>query len=298
MNLVDLASSPRLLDLGMSLSGRVGPATARRLTGVLVQLIGRIEPRVYRVVRANLRGVWAGIDPPGLEAMTRRVFSHFVLSYYDLFRAIRRPDENLLDKVRLPQWVLDRLQEAAAIGRGVVLVMPHTASFDLGGQVVQTYVPHLQVISLPQPSPGFAWLNELRQRGGAEITPLSPAALRQAFRTLRTGGVLVVGGDRPVSDLDEPVSFFGRPVRMPSAHIRLALKTDALVAVICCVLEAGTGHYALHTEPFLEMVRSGDREQDLVLNMRRVLDSLESVIRRWSDQWLMTVPLWPDLLET
>jgi hypothetical protein len=50
----------------------------------------------------------------------------------------------------------------------------------------------------------------------------------------------------------------------------------------------------VHIEPPLEMLRTGDREEEVQLNMRRVLDSMEAVIRRWAWQWQMFVPVWPE----
>ena len=159
---------------------------------------------------------------------------------------------------------------------------------------MSAYALRLQALTLPDPSPGFMSLNEMRRRGGAEVTPLSPGALRQAIRNLRQGGILAMGGDRPVSELDRPVAFFGRPARLPSASVRLALKTGALVAVMAAAWDAGSQSYCLDVEPFLEMERTGDEEEDVTRNMRRVLDLLEAVIRRWLDQWFMFVPVWPE----
>jgi lauroyl/myristoyl acyltransferase len=130
-----------------------------------------------------------------------------------------------------------------------------------------------------------------------DVTPLSSQALRQAIKLLRAGGMVSVAGDRPVSDRDEPVSFFGRPARVPSGHVRLALKTNAVVLVGCCFLSPQTQRYTVHLESPLEMVRTGSLDQDLQLNMQRVLDQLEMVIRRWIGQWQMFVPVWPELTE-
>jgi lauroyl/myristoyl acyltransferase len=83
---------------------------------------------------------------------------------------------------------------------------------------------------------------------------------------------------------------------MPSAHVRLALKTSARLILVCCVLSAETQRYILHIEPPLEMIRTGNRDEEVAVNMRRVLDQLEGVIRRWLGQWQMFVPVWPELI--
>jgi lauroyl/myristoyl acyltransferase len=46
----------------------------------------------------------------------------------------------------------------------------------------------------------------------------------------------------------------------------------------------------------MEMSRTGSRDEDLRLNMQRILDALERIIRDWPEQWQMFVPVWPELL--
>lgn len=298
MNLERVVSSPRTISLSSFLSRytpvKVGHGMAWWLSGLVCQF----EPHTYHVVRANIGQVLGpDVEPQALEDTIRQIYYHFLRGYYDLFRSLRLPYEELVAMVHIPAPIKRLLVPEGRGNRPLILVMAHLGNFDLVGQVVAHYATDLQVLSLPDPHPGFRSLNTLRERGGARVTPLGPAALRQAIRTLREGGVVVVGGDRPVSDLDDPVPFFGRPTRVPSAHVRLALRSDALVVPVCCAFEPEAERYALQYEEPLVMLRTGDREQEVILNMRRILDSLETMIRRWIDQWLMFVPVWPELLE-
>jgi len=297
MSLSDLVSHPRGIQLAFSLSQRIPPGVAYRSAGWLAGLVTRLGPRQVRILRANVGQVLGPGRGEEVNRVTRHILANFLRGYYDLFRAWNLPQEQIAALVRVPGWVGDQMRAAGAAGRGVVLVFPHIGNFDLAGQAVASSVSHVQVLTLPDPSPGFQRLNEMRRRGGAEVTPLSPAALRRALRNLRQGSAVAFGGDRPVSDLDRPFAFFGRPARVPSASVRLALRTGALVMIMAAAWDAGNGEYCLDVEPFLEMERTGDEEDDVALNMRRVLDALESVIRRWLDQWYMFVPVWPELME-
>ena len=294
MSLLQLVSHPRTIQLAFGLSQRIPPAVAHHSARWLAGLATRIGPERVRILQANVGQVLGPGSGEEAKHVTRQALAHFLRGYYDLFRAWHLPQEQLVSLVRVPEWVPDGLQAARAAGRGVVLVFPHVGNFDLVSQAVSAYALRLQALTLPDPSPGFMSLNEMRRRGGAEVTPLSPGALRQAIRNLRQGGILAMGGDRPVSELDRPVAFFGRPARLPSASVRLALKTGALVAVMAAAWDAGSQSYCLDVEPFLEMERTGDEEEDVTRNMRRVLDLLEAVIRRWLDQWFMFVPVWPE----
>ncbi len=297
MRLNDLVSHPRGIQLGLFLSQQVPPGIAYRLARWLAGLLNRLGPELVHILRANVGQVLGPDCGEDANRLVRQILANFLRGYYDLFRAWNLPQEQMSALIKVPPWLFEAMHAARSAGRGVVLVFPHVGNFDLAGRAVAGYVPSVQVLTLPNPSPGFQRLNEMRRRGGAQVTPLSPAALRQALRNLRQGGAVAFGGDRPVSELDTPFCFFGRPARVPSASVRLALRTGAQVAVMAAAWDAEQGTYCLDVEPFLEMERTGDEDQDIALNMRRVLDALENVIRRWLDQWFMFVPVWPDLME-
>jgi KDO2-lipid IV(A) lauroyltransferase len=225
------------------------------------------------------------------------VFCTAIRGYYDLFRAWQLPQEQLVASVDIPEEVRAVVRSAWNRAGGSVLVFPHLSAFDLGAQAMGFYLPETQVLTVPDPPPGFELTNTLRLWSGFEVTPLSSSALRQAIKRLRRGGVVSVAGDRPISDLDEPVPFFGRPACVPSGHVRLALKTGAQVVVACCFLSPLTRKYTMHVEPPLEMIRTGNQDEDVRVNMRQVLDALERIIGRWPEQWQMFVPVWPELVE-
>jgi KDO2-lipid IV(A) lauroyltransferase len=283
--------------LGMYVSQHSPEGLGQHLARLVASVVGRFKPAVYDVVHANLSQV-LGPDttPKTLDQVARRVFTNFIRCYFDLFRALGLPREELAALVELSAESESIARSFASMQRGTVLVLPHLGNFDLVGQALASIAPALQVISLPDPPPGFQWLNELRNRSGAKITPLSSTALRQAIELLKNGGVVSVAGDRPVSDTDRPVPFFGRPARVPSGHVRLALQTGADVVIGHSVFSHETKKHVVHLAPPLEMIRTGDRKNDVWLNMRQVLDALEEIIRRCPEQWYMFVPVWPELL--
>jgi lauroyl/myristoyl acyltransferase len=297
MSLKSIISSPRTMRWSMHLSQhspeRLGPHVAR----LAASIVGWFKPAVYQVVHANLRQVLGpDTSPEALDQVTRRVFYNFIRNYIDLFRALRLPQEELATLVELSPESEAIARSFANMQRGTVLVSLHLGNFDLAGQVLANRAPAFQVISLPDPPPGFQWLNEVRHRSGAKITPLSSTALREAIGLLRSGGVVCVAGDRPVSELDRPVPFFGRPARVPSGHVRLTLQTGADLVIAHSIFSQETQKHVVHLAPPLEMIRTGNRKEDVWLNMRQVLDALEEVIRRCPEQWYMFVPVWPELL--
>lgn len=297
INLRDTVTDPRIVRLAMLLSQYTPERIGHQLSWWAASTISRLRPAVYRVVQSNLGPVLGTIENhPGLDQTARKVLYLALRGYFDLFRALRLPEEEM-------STLVDVSDETKAIARsmwtrekGTVVVFPHLGNFDLGGHAILPFMPELQLFTLPDPPPGFQLINESRRRDGVKVTPLSTNALRDAIKLLRRGGVVSLAADRPVSDLDEPVPFFGRPARLPSGHVRLALKTGASVVLGYCVLSPETKRYVMHLEPPMEMTRTGSRDEDLRLNMQRILDALERIIRDWPEQWQMFVPVWPELL--
>ena len=87
-----------------------------------------------------------------------------------------------------------------------------------------------------------------------------------------------------------PVEFFGETAYIPTGYVRLPMRTDSLVMTIAAHYEDGA--YYVEGNPPMTMVRTGDTEADAAVNLRRILDEIEVFVRRWTDQWMMFVPVW------
>lgn len=298
MNLSSLVVNPRFMRLAIFVSQHTPEGVFRHLGWWLTNAVCQLSPSSTRILQANLSQVLGpDVDARTLQRTARQSVFALVHSSYALYRSLPLPREELVASVDFPETSIAVSHSLWGVEGGSVLIFPHLGNFDLGGFALSAYVPQIQVLTLPNPPPGFELSNELRRRAGVVVTPLSPSALRQALRHLKAGGLLAVAGDRPVSDLDQPIPFFGRPARVPSGHIRLALKTGATVVLACCAWSAEKRRYVFHLEPPLEMVRTGNPDDDVRANMRQVLDGLERFIRRWPEQWQMFVPVWPDPAE-
>ena len=297
INLKNTAADPRIMRLAMTLSQYTPERIGHQVSWWAASTISRLRPAVYRIVESNLGPVLGTIENRQvLEQTAQRVLYLALRSYFDLFRALKLPEEKMAALVDVPEATRQVARSMWDRENGTVLVFPHLGNFDLGGHAILRLLPEMQLFTLPDPPPGFQLLNESRRRGGVKVTPLGTNALRDAIKLLRRGGVVSIAADRPVSDLDEPVPFFGRPARVPSGHIRLALRTGASVVLGYCVLSPETKRYTMRLEPPMEMTRTGNRDEDLQLNLQRVLNALEAIIGKWPEQWQMFVPVWPELL--
>jgi lauroyl/myristoyl acyltransferase len=294
MRFQDLTSSKMATQLGIFIGQHMPRWLGYGLARVISGVMARQKPQIYWTVRANLRQILGPeADDGTLHQMTRHVFFHAGQTYYDFFHAIGQPPEVLAEAVRIPETLLVQIQSERARGRGVLLLGTHMSNFDLACLAIGTWGLPIQMLSLADPQAGFHILNYLRAKGGYELTPITPESLRAAIRRLKSGGIVMTGMDRPIPEDRELIEFFGRLAYLPVGPVRLALMTGATAIIGSCHCEPDEGYAFGFTGP-IEMVRTGDRQQDILTNTRRLAVILEGYVRARPEQWMMFHPLWPE----
>ncbi len=282
--------------VGYVLGTMLPPALGRAGAALAAKAIVTFQPDMYRATYDNLRHVLgAGADEAAIKQAVYHVYRQAVLAYYEFFHNVGRGRVRMdafEPPVRLTEDTKSRLETAMSSGRGLFIVGCHMSNFDLGGVALGQYLPvPLQALSYANPSEGFQIFNELRQKCGLEMTPISLKSLRQAIRRLQQGGIVITGVDRPIDQGNRPVEFFGATACLPTGYIDLPLRTNSLVLPLTAHFEDGV--YWVVSRPLLEMEHTGNRRRDREVNVRRVLAEIEALIRQHPDQWMMFVPVWP-----
>jgi len=290
----DIFSSKPVTRIGISV-GRYTPRwVGYGLVKIAASLIARRKPQIYHTVRANLRHILGPeASDETLHQMTRNVFYHAGQTYYDFFHAIDMPKEVIARAAQVPDETVAFVRSEMDNGRGVLLLGTHMSNFDLLGLSIGARGLPIQMLSLADPQAGFHLLNYLRAKGGYEVTPISSESLRAAIRRLKSGGIVMTGIDRPIPEDRELIEFFGRLAYLPVGPVRLALMSGATVIVGSCHYDPDQGYVLQVTGP-IEMIRTGDRRQDILVNARQLAKILEGFVRAHPDQWMMFHPFWPE----
>ena len=290
-----LGSRP-VTGLGMYVARHVPPSVGVAIAGLIAGLINWLKPSVYWIVYANLcQVVGPQVDEKRVHRMVRQVFHNTARNNYELWHLVGRGCDALDAAVHIPPHVWESIGQAHQRGKGVIIVGVHTGNFDVGLLALATRKWEIQILGIASPpAGGFDLMDHMRTSQGLYLTSISIPALREAIKRLRAGGILLTGVDRPVGDEEHWVEFFGRPAPLPTGHVRLALKTDAAIVVVGAHRRPH-GVNQVGVSPPIEMIRTGDAEEDLRVNMRRVTFWLEEFIRPQPEQWGMFVPVWPEM---
>jgi KDO2-lipid IV(A) lauroyltransferase len=88
------------------------------------------------------------------------------------------------------------------------------------------------------------------------------------------------------------VDFFGIQACTASGMARVALKTDAAVVPGFTIWDRDLRKYRLRFDPAVKLIRTADREADVVANTALFTKIIEDYVRRYPDQWLWVHRRW------
>ncbi|WP_370670695.1 phosphatidylinositol mannoside acyltransferase [Smaragdicoccus niigatensis] len=226
------------------------------------------------------------------EEVPQELIRDSVRSYARYWReAFRLPSQ---DPVALAKAVTDDavgieyVAEALALGKGVVLALPHSGNWDMAGVwAVQTHGGLSTVAERLKPESLFLRFVAYRESLGFEIFPLSGGEtppFPQLADRLRENKIVCLLGERDLAKKGVQVEFFGEPTRMPAGPARLAIETGApLLPVNCWFREGGWGFTVeapISTEGGVEATT------------QRLADRFAANIAAHPADWHMLQPLW------
>jgi KDO2-lipid IV(A) lauroyltransferase len=135
----------------------------------------------------------------------------------------------------------------------------------------------------------------LARSGGDYVTHFAandPALGLELVKALRQGDLVAVQGDRPrAGGRSVDVGLFGRPFSLPIGPAALARTAEVPILPVFNFRE---GRFRLRSvvRPAIHVARTGNRDQDLELALRRLALEIEWAIRQRPYQWFCFKRLW------
>jgi lauroyl/myristoyl acyltransferase len=278
------------------LMGAAAPILPRRLGYWLADRAGTVAYHLGRPSPAALRGNLYHVlrtdgDDPRVERAALDVFRNLAKNYYDLFHKHALSMEEATASIEVRG--LHHIEEGLRDGRGLIVVSAHFGPFDavwmIGRRLNLNITAPAEHI---KPERLYRYVCELRDKEWITLLPVD-RPLMGLIRALRRGELVAIGGDRDMTGSGIVLDFFGAPARLPDGAVQLALRTDANL-VTCFAVRQPDNSAVLEVEPALALERTGDFEQDVLVNVRKVAARMEDWIGRYPGQWLVLYPIWED----
>lgn len=185
------------------------------------------------------------------------------------------------------QWIgVQHVEEALALGRGVLFLTPHLGCFEITAQAYAQRYGQAQPMTVLFRPPRQAWLRELvstaRARPGLSTAPTTLAGVKQMIKALKRGESLGLLPDQvPPLGMGVWAPFFGRDAYTMTLSVRLAQQTGATVLMAWGErLPWGRG-YRVHVQPLPAALPLENAQAVQLINA-----ALESLIRDCPQQYL------------
>jgi len=249
---------------------------------------------IWRNVRSNVRHV---LGPDASEREVNRVARQCARNtgrYYADVVGMHRMDVAKFYRDDLALEGVEYVREAQAAGRGVVMASAHYANPEFAVQGLAAAGIRVMALVEPLDPPELGRLmHRLRSVHGHDYQPVSFGAIKKAIAHLRAGGVLAILIDRDIQKRGAVIEFCGSPARFPTGAVDLALRTNA---VLLPGWVRRTGGFKIHARlgPPVELVRTGNYDDDLRTNTAHLLALFEAHLRKDPGQWSVLDPIWPE----
>ena len=281
-----------VLRLAYLLLGRLSLPALYRIARVVGDASYLARSGARRAVIANMRRL---MGPEASEADVRRtareVFRNATRYYADLF-SMPRMNVKRFARERMELEGIEYLREAQDSGRGGVVMSGHFGNPEMTVQGLAAYQVYVTGLTEPlQPQALSDFTHWLRSHHGHEYRAATFGGIKQTIRSLRQGGLVAILFDRDVQGTGVTMQFCGAEARIPLGGIDLALRTGADLIPAWSWRSPGC-RFRVRIGPPLELVRTGDLDEDVRANGRRLLDLFEEQLRADPGQWAVLEPIW------
>lgn len=280
---------------------RAGSAVARALPARSVPTVSRLVGRVVAdrlgdrrlILQRNLdRAHGRRLEGSERTEAVRAAVASYAHYWIESFRLPGTSVEEL-DR-RTIEVGYEKVAEAAAEGKGVILALPHLGAWEWAAFWFTAVKGHevTAVAEQIEPPELAEWFVGLRKRLGIEIVPFGPDAATACVRALKAGRVLALPSDRDLAGTGVPVTFFGEETTLPGGPATLALRTGAPLLPVACYFDTDHRHLGVALDR-IDTERRGRLRDDVARVTQDLAHDFEELIRRAPEQWHLMQPNWP-----
>jgi len=265
---------------------------ARRVGAWLGFLVYVLHRRLRRVGKRNLELAFPQASPADRQRILRGEFRQLGWLLAEFARFPRYTPQNIEQVIIYDGY--ENFRRAVARGKGVLYLTAHMSAWELGSFSHSLHGYPVAYLARPlDNSLVDALINRYRCLWG-NLAIARRNSTRVVLQQLRQGGAVGMLVDQNVMLEDGAVfvDFLGIPAATTAGPARIALRTGAAVVPALVLWDAKLEKYRLRFEPPLELIRTGDLEQDVLTNTARFTLVIESYVRRFPDQWLWVHRRW------
>src|SRR5215472_11011465 len=230
-------------------------------------------------------------DPAALARTTRLNFRNHAKAYADLMQIPSMHVEAM--RSLLKTTGLENLEEARALGKGVLVVSCHMGSYEVVAAIWSaTLAPVSFFAEEVEPRTLFEWYRDTRARLGISVLTLDHGGIRKVLEALREQEMVITAIDRDIAGTGYLMPFFGKLAPIPLGPAAIALRMGTPLFPVCCY-RLPDDTYMAEGAPLIYAKSTGDARADQVQATQELLRRIEQFIQAHPEQWHVPHRIWP-----
>lgn len=244
-----------------------------------------------RIANANLRRAFPDeLSEEKIRNITKKVFINISRTTIEFAR------QPVFNSEKIKRWVIsesgkEHFDKILAEGHGAMLVAGHFGNWELlAGWVVAHNYPLDLLVGKQHNKMVDDLIISFRKALGVGIIPIGVSA-RNVIKSLRDNRFVAVVSDQHAASGGVVVDFFGRPASTPKGPAAFAVKVGCPI-IFGCLIREGYNRHRAEVFPPIYPAGSGNTERDIDEMTKAYSALLESMIRKYPDQWMWTHRRW------
>ena len=255
---------------------------SRKVAALYVASSRRYRRRIAR----NLRIAFgSSYQTEQVKAFTKELGKHLGISVAEMFLSATPRRVDLLNRIQIRGK--EHLEEALAMGKGVVAVSGHIGNFTLMSmKLVEEGYPFIMLVKESKYETVAKVLRTIQDKQGGRFIYMRPwkDALRNILASLRRNEIVCLLADEKKRRTGIDVDFFGQPAATALGPAVISLRTGSLVAPVF-IVRNGDDTHTIYIEPPLEHRVTGDRREDERTLTAAYTKVIERYVRAYPEQW-------------
>jgi lauroyl/myristoyl acyltransferase len=273
-----------------SIVERLPRAWAYAFAVVAARIAWRFSPLARPRLEYNLKVACPELTDVELRRLSWLNFRNHAKAYADLMMLPRTRVSEMRPLLKVSG--LEHLEQARAMGKGVLVVSCHMGSYEVVAAIwSSTLTPVSFFAEELEPRALFEWYRDTRARLGISVLPLNVSGLRKVVQALRDNEMVITAIDRDITGTGRKLPFFGRPAPIPMGPAQMALRMGTPLLPVC-VYRLPDDSYMAEAAPLVIVERTGDEEADEARVTHDLLRPIEEFIRRHPEQWHVPHRIW------
>ena len=264
---------------------------ARAFAARVARLFYVMLPKLRRTAEFNLRLAFPEWDAARRKAVIRGMVRNLGWMAAEFAHFPKYTGTNIEEIVVLEGH--DNFLEGQRRGKGVLYLTGHIGAWELSSFAHALYGFPLHYMARPLDNARVDALVN-RYRGLSGNRPIfkneSARALLKILKEAGTVGILADQNTMPEEGVF--VDFFGKSACTTTGIARVALHNEAAVVPGYAYWDRGIGKYRLRFEPPVELIRTGNTEQDVFVNTQKFAKVIEDIVRQHPEQWVWVHARW------